>query len=638
MANTVEPVRVRFGEFLLDLADERLIGPGGPIRIGNKAFRVLRALAAMRGRLLTKEELFETVWDGARVSESALTSVIKELRRALGDDSKAPRFIGAVYGRGYRFLAPVKDEPAGEEPPPSERQPAVQGDTEAIEWVFWRNSSWRFAGLGAVAAAVIASIWFLQRPDASGTRVRIEPLRVIGNNPVARLLSQNLASELSRLGVANNSTIVISDARDPATAPADYIFAGEVQNDGRAWHVAVRLIDGARQILWSRDFSAPAQELASLRQQMAVRTGEVLVCAFGARSRRPAGTDLATLRPFLAACETYNSDWSAARPVLARLVEGAPRFAQARGMYANVLARLAPSGAGPEQRDRLKREAVAQARQALRDDPHIGSAYGALAAVIPFTAAQLPDKDAILRRGIAADPVSAELRAPRCMVLRSLGFGADGQSECERALALDTLSPGTVATLAETYAFNGRVPDALNLLDDARRSWPGEPATSYVRFETIARWGDARQALAVLDSSGGDSGYRPPFSILWRAFLNARIDPGQTQGAVQTILAHASGAPLEAQVTAIRQLVQLRRLDEAYRIAAALPADAGFSRAWFEGFMEPFRADARFPRFLRQQGLTQARVRLRGRPDFCAEPGLSRPCPVTPGGWMHYGR
>ena len=100
---------LRFDRFVLDCGDERLVGPHGPVHIGNKAFQVLCALVHQRGKLLTKETLFETVWDGTFVSESALTSVIKELRRALGDESKSPRFIDTVYGRGYRFIAGVED-------------------------------------------------------------------------------------------------------------------------------------------------------------------------------------------------------------------------------------------------------------------------------------------------------------------------------------------------------------------------------------------------------------------------------------------------------------------------------------------------------------------------------------------------
>lgn len=110
-----------FGDFVLDCHDERLIGRNGPIKIGNKAFKVLLLLAQQNGRLLTKDALFSSVWDGTIVSESSLTSVIKELRRALGDESRTPRYIESVYGRGYRFIAPVKMPERKGAPPPASR-------------------------------------------------------------------------------------------------------------------------------------------------------------------------------------------------------------------------------------------------------------------------------------------------------------------------------------------------------------------------------------------------------------------------------------------------------------------------------------------------------------------------------------
>src|SRR6187455_1138187 len=77
-----------FGDFVIDRADERVLGPDGPLRLGHKAYRVLLALAEQDGRLLTKDALFSSVWDGTIVSESSLTSAIRELRRALGDESR----------------------------------------------------------------------------------------------------------------------------------------------------------------------------------------------------------------------------------------------------------------------------------------------------------------------------------------------------------------------------------------------------------------------------------------------------------------------------------------------------------------------------------------------------------------------
>lgn len=112
------------GEYFVDRGDERVLGPNGPIRLGRKAYEVFCALADREGRLLTKDTLFETVWDGMYVSESALTTTIRELRRALDDDPRRPRYIESVYGRGYRMVAPVETlegpVPRGEARAPAE--------------------------------------------------------------------------------------------------------------------------------------------------------------------------------------------------------------------------------------------------------------------------------------------------------------------------------------------------------------------------------------------------------------------------------------------------------------------------------------------------------------------------------------
>ena len=96
-----------FKPFLLDLRDERLWQGHEVIRIGAKAFAVLRCLLTQAGQLVTKETLLETVWPETVVGEAVLTVVIRELRQALGDQAHQPQFIETVRGRGYRFIAPV---------------------------------------------------------------------------------------------------------------------------------------------------------------------------------------------------------------------------------------------------------------------------------------------------------------------------------------------------------------------------------------------------------------------------------------------------------------------------------------------------------------------------------------------------
>ncbi|MGI9303988.1 MAG: ATP-binding protein, partial [Gammaproteobacteria bacterium] len=102
-----DPRTVTFGSFRVDLRDERLWHGADAVRLTNKAFGVLQYLVEHPAQLVTKEALLESVWSRPYVSDAALAVCIRELRRALADDAKTPRFIETVRGRGYRFIAPI---------------------------------------------------------------------------------------------------------------------------------------------------------------------------------------------------------------------------------------------------------------------------------------------------------------------------------------------------------------------------------------------------------------------------------------------------------------------------------------------------------------------------------------------------
>jgi len=109
-----------FGAFRFDQSTQRLWEGDAEVRLTPRAAAVLDVFVRRPGELVTKDELFATVWQGVAVGDDALTSCIQELRRALGDDAKEPRFIETRHRRGYRFAAPVapvaSDDPAEGEP------------------------------------------------------------------------------------------------------------------------------------------------------------------------------------------------------------------------------------------------------------------------------------------------------------------------------------------------------------------------------------------------------------------------------------------------------------------------------------------------------------------------------------------
>jgi DNA-binding winged helix-turn-helix (wHTH) protein/tetratricopeptide (TPR) repeat protein len=107
------PIGARFE---IDLKGEQLWREGQAVSLRPKSWLVLRYLSERPGELVTFEELLDAAWPGTAVTPSALTNVINELRRALGDDSSAPSCIQTVFRRGYRWLpAPaVAVEPSRE--------------------------------------------------------------------------------------------------------------------------------------------------------------------------------------------------------------------------------------------------------------------------------------------------------------------------------------------------------------------------------------------------------------------------------------------------------------------------------------------------------------------------------------------
>jgi len=94
-------------------------------RLELKAVLVLARLAATPGAVVAKEDLLAAAWPDQHVTDEVLTHAIYQLRRALNDDAKRPRYIETIPKGGYRLMAPVEAEPTGPAPrPPGGRLPA----------------------------------------------------------------------------------------------------------------------------------------------------------------------------------------------------------------------------------------------------------------------------------------------------------------------------------------------------------------------------------------------------------------------------------------------------------------------------------------------------------------------------------
>ena len=217
----------RLGSLVVVPSLNRLVREGQTTDVEPRVMRVLAALAATPGEVVTRAELFETVWSDAVVNDEALTRAVSELRRALGDEARGA--IETIRGRGYRLALPIERVGAHERragdpatlpaavPPPeaSERSPAdplsVPGEeSEAVSPPGRRVSPPVRLALVLASVSLAVSLWAVwpdrtDRPEpgqdaASATEASApEPMRLDST-------SEYYVPGISELGVYHDSS------------------------------------------------------------------------------------------------------------------------------------------------------------------------------------------------------------------------------------------------------------------------------------------------------------------------------------------------------------------------------------------------------------------------------------------------
>ena len=114
--------RYAFGDVELDTGRVLLLKEDAPVTLEPKAFAVLQLLVERAPQVVDKAEIFAVVWKDTAVTDNALTRIVAQLRRALGDDARDPRYIATVSARGYRLLPDVRRLDA--QAPPAATAPA----------------------------------------------------------------------------------------------------------------------------------------------------------------------------------------------------------------------------------------------------------------------------------------------------------------------------------------------------------------------------------------------------------------------------------------------------------------------------------------------------------------------------------
>src|SRR6266571_4381813 len=109
-----------FGDCELDMQRRVMYRAGQLIRLRRKVFQALTYLLTSRDRAVSKEALCQAVWSQLFISDAALESTIRAVRRSIGDSGRAPALLQTVHGYGYRFVAAVEERADTQADPASE--------------------------------------------------------------------------------------------------------------------------------------------------------------------------------------------------------------------------------------------------------------------------------------------------------------------------------------------------------------------------------------------------------------------------------------------------------------------------------------------------------------------------------------
>lgn len=213
-----------FDDVTVERGNFRVLKAGQARELEPRVFDLLVFMIERRGRVLEKQEIFEQVWKDAYVTDNALTRAVKEIRRALGDDASAPRYIETVPKRGYRFIAEVKEAEPAEPPGPVTTQASPLVTPAGEPRATTRN--YRIIIPLAACSLIIAAtaIWFYQRSAnrawAREQIPRVEALAKLQNYSEAFDLATKAQQYLPDDPAIARLMPAISDAISVTTEPA----------------------------------------------------------------------------------------------------------------------------------------------------------------------------------------------------------------------------------------------------------------------------------------------------------------------------------------------------------------------------------------------------------------------------------
>jgi TolB-like protein/DNA-binding winged helix-turn-helix (wHTH) protein/Tfp pilus assembly protein PilF len=298
-------MRYRFEDFDFD-PDSGLSRSGTPVALEPLAAALLHLLIENRGRIVTRDELNERLWGGRIVSDAALSTQIRGVRRALGDDREQQRFIKTHPKRGFAFVAPVERIEVGTAaatPRTTPGAPAATGGEAPVRGVAQDARPWRrlaspwiaAAGLGLLALVALG-LWTGREAITTGAEpprslsIAVLPFDNLSGDAsmdyLADAFTEDLITDLSRIRdafvISRSTTFTYRGKEVDATSVARelgvrYVLEGSLRVDGDSVRINAQLIDGkTNRHIWSDRYERTLADLFDVRDNVTGRIASVL--------------------------------------------------------------------------------------------------------------------------------------------------------------------------------------------------------------------------------------------------------------------------------------------------------------------------------------------------------------------------
>jgi len=252
----------RFAPFEIDTDQVELRREGVRVAVEPQVFALLRLLVENRERLVSKDEIIETVWGGRIVSESALSSRIKFARQALGDDGVAQRWIRTIHSQGFRFVG----EASAEGTPPG--QPTDTTDRLAE----------------VMSRPMVAVFPFEQDPPDPYDAYFVDGL---AEDLMAELASWRWFPILSRNAAFDPARRSLPIAERAVAFGARYAIGGRISRADRQARLSIELVDASSGVqLWSARFERNLDDLMEMQAQIAQEVFRRIAPALNSAERR----------------------------------------------------------------------------------------------------------------------------------------------------------------------------------------------------------------------------------------------------------------------------------------------------------------------------------------------------------------